>query len=266
MDTDLLLWSRFIDHTGLFNNIISDRDAKLISGLWTNLHRLFGTKLSFSTEYHPKIDGLAERMIQNLEGMIRIFCAYLLEVKDSDGFTHYWCTLITALEPEYKKSVHSSTGQTPAILEKGCNARLPADTLRKELIEIYPTASSFKIMLDKVKHHAKQSMNDNFDYAKQKWGKSHKVPDFKVGDLVLVSSLNFNSIKGPKKVNNSYVCHFVIVALHGTNAVQVELSGELENKHPTFPVSLVKPYQPANKEFFPLRNPTPLAVPPVEHN
>ncbi|MBW0591443.1 hypothetical protein O181_131158, partial [Austropuccinia psidii MF-1] len=59
---------------------------------------------------------------------------------------------------------------------------------------------------------------------------------------------------------------FVIVALHGANAVQVELSGELENEHPTFPVSLIKPYQPTDKELFPLRNPTPLTVPPVEQS
>ncbi|MBW0572291.1 hypothetical protein O181_112006 [Austropuccinia psidii MF-1] len=48
--------------------------------------------------------------------------------------------------------------------------------------------------------------------------------------------------------------------------IQMELSGELENKHPTFPVSLIKPYQPADKELFPLRNPAPLTVPPVEQN
>ncbi|MBW0541360.1 hypothetical protein O181_081075 [Austropuccinia psidii MF-1] len=41
MDTDLLLWSRVISNTGLFKNIISDRDPKFTSALWTNLHRLF---------------------------------------------------------------------------------------------------------------------------------------------------------------------------------------------------------------------------------
>ncbi|MBW0514850.1 hypothetical protein O181_054565 [Austropuccinia psidii MF-1] len=152
------------------------------------------------------------------------------------------------------------------MLEKGWNQRLPADTLRKDLIEIHPASSSFKIMLDKVKNHAKQSVNDTFDYAKQKWDKSHKVPDFKVGDLVLVSTFNFDNIKVPKKLKDSYVGPFVIIALHGTNAVQVELSGELENKHPTFQVSLIKPYQSAEKELFPLRNPTPLTVPLVEQN
>ncbi|MBW0550900.1 hypothetical protein O181_090615 [Austropuccinia psidii MF-1] len=122
--------------------------------------------------------------------------------------------------------------------------------MRKDLIYINPTASSFSIMLYKVKHHAKQSMNDAFDYAKQKWDKSHKVPEFKVGDLVLVSTLNFDNIKGPKKFKDSYVGPFVIISLHRTNTVQVELSCELENKHHTFPVSLIKPYQLSDKKNF----------------
>ncbi|MBW0526127.1 hypothetical protein O181_065842 [Austropuccinia psidii MF-1] len=157
--------------------------------------------------------------------MIKRFCAYGLEFKDSDGFTHDLCTLIPALELAYNTSVYSSKCQTPAMLEKGWNPRLPEDKLRKEQIEVHPTASSFKIMLDKVKHHAKQNMNDSFDYAKPKWDKSHKVPAFKAGDLVLVSTLNFNNIKGPSKLKDTYVGPFFIVALHRTNAVQVELSG-----------------------------------------
>ncbi|MBW0497391.1 hypothetical protein O181_037106 [Austropuccinia psidii MF-1] len=123
IDTALLLWSRVISHTGLFKNIISDRDLKFTSALWTNLHRLFGTKLSFSTAYNPQMDGLAERMIQTSEDMIRRFCAYRSELKDSDGTTHHWFTLIPALELTYKTSVHSSTGQTPAMSEKGMESK-----------------------------------------------------------------------------------------------------------------------------------------------
>ncbi|MBW0580186.1 hypothetical protein O181_119901 [Austropuccinia psidii MF-1] len=76
MDTALIIWNRVIYHTGLFKNIISDRDPKFTSALWTNLHKLLGTKLSFSTAYNPQTDGLAERMIQTLEDMISRFCAY----------------------------------------------------------------------------------------------------------------------------------------------------------------------------------------------
>ncbi|MBW0560370.1 hypothetical protein O181_100085, partial [Austropuccinia psidii MF-1] len=157
-------------------------------------------------KYHPQTDGLAERMIQTLEDMIRRFCAYGLEFKNSDSFTHDWCTLIPALELAYKTSFHSSAGHTPAI--------------------------------NRIQSRG----------------------------LVLASTLNFDNIKCPKKLKDYYVEPFFIAALHGTNAVQVELSGELENKHPTFPISLIKPYQPADKELVPLRNPTPLTVPPVEQD
>ncbi|MBW0524193.1 hypothetical protein O181_063908 [Austropuccinia psidii MF-1] len=87
IDTALPLWSRVISHTGLFQTIISDRDPKLTSALWNNLHRFFETKVSFSTAYHPQTDGIAETMIQALEDIIRRFCAYGLDFKDSDGFT-----------------------------------------------------------------------------------------------------------------------------------------------------------------------------------
>ncbi|MBW0563332.1 hypothetical protein O181_103047 [Austropuccinia psidii MF-1] len=117
--TALLLWSRVTSHTGLFKNIISDIDPKFTSTLWTNLYRFFGTKLSFSAAYNPQTDGLAERMIKTQEEIIRRFCAYGLEFKDSDGFTHDLCTLIPEFELAYKTSVHSSTDQTPAMFEKG---------------------------------------------------------------------------------------------------------------------------------------------------
>ncbi|MBW0531137.1 hypothetical protein O181_070852 [Austropuccinia psidii MF-1] len=154
--------------------------------LWTNLHQLFGKKLSFSTAYHPQTDGLAERMIQTLEDM---------------------------------KSIHASTNQTPSILEKGWNPKLPQDSLRKELAEIHPTAASFKGMLDKAIKHAVRCMEDSFAYSKDKWDKSHTTPDFKVGDLVLVSTTNFNNIKECKNLKDSFSGRFVIKALHGENDV-----------------------------------------------
>ncbi|MBW0467045.1 hypothetical protein O181_006760 [Austropuccinia psidii MF-1] len=105
MDTTRMIWNKAISHTALFQSIISDRDPKFTSALRTNLHSLFGTKLSFSTAYHTQTDGLAERMIKTLEDMIRILCAYGLEFKYSYGFNNDWCTLIPALQREYKTSI-----------------------------------------------------------------------------------------------------------------------------------------------------------------
>ncbi|MBW0465147.1 hypothetical protein O181_004862 [Austropuccinia psidii MF-1] len=84
-------------------------------------------------------------------------------------------------------------------------------------------------------------MNATFSSEKKKWEKSHKVTDLIVGDLALASTFHFNRIKGPKKLKDSTVGPFVIFSLHGANAVQVELSGELENENPKFPVSQIKP-------------------------
>ncbi|MBW0568202.1 hypothetical protein O181_107917 [Austropuccinia psidii MF-1] len=168
MNTALLIWNRVISWTGIFTNIISDGDPKFTSVLWTNLHQLFGTKLSFPTAYHPQTDGLAERMIQTLEDMVRRFCAYCLEFKVCDEFTHYWCTILPELGFAHKTSIHASTNQTPAILEKGWNPKLPQDSLRKELIEIHSKAASFKGMLEKTRKHAIRCMEDSFAYAKDK--------------------------------------------------------------------------------------------------
>ncbi|MBW0467952.1 hypothetical protein O181_007667 [Austropuccinia psidii MF-1] len=98
MDTALVLWNRVVSLSGISKNIISDRDPKFTSALWTNLHQLFETNFSFSTAYHPQSDGLSERRIQTLEDMVRRFCAYGLELKDCDVFTHDWCTLLPALK------------------------------------------------------------------------------------------------------------------------------------------------------------------------
>ncbi|MBW0494775.1 hypothetical protein O181_034490 [Austropuccinia psidii MF-1] len=88
MDAAIMIWNRVMSNTGSFQGIICDRDPKFTSELLTNIPNLFGKKLSFSTAHKAKKDGFAERMIKTLEDMIRRFCAYELELKDSDGFTH----------------------------------------------------------------------------------------------------------------------------------------------------------------------------------
>ncbi|MBW0519814.1 hypothetical protein O181_059529 [Austropuccinia psidii MF-1] len=56
----------------------------------------------------------------------------------------------------------------------------------------------------------------------------------------------------------------MIKALHGPNAVQLVLTGDLMNKHTNFPGSLGKPYRSSEKEFFPPRNKPPLEIPTLE--
>ncbi|MBW0528573.1 hypothetical protein O181_068288 [Austropuccinia psidii MF-1] len=92
--------------------IISDRDPKFTSALWTNLYEILGTKLAFSKPYHPQTDCLAEWIIQTMEEIIRRFCAYGMEYKYHEGYTHDWVTLLPEVQLPYKTSRKSTTGKS----------------------------------------------------------------------------------------------------------------------------------------------------------
>ncbi|KAK5777176.1 hypothetical protein PVK06_045143 [Gossypium arboreum] len=56
---------------GIPLSIISDRDPRFTSRFWQKLQDALGTKLNFSTAFHPQTDGQSERVIQILEDMLR---------------------------------------------------------------------------------------------------------------------------------------------------------------------------------------------------
>ncbi|MBW0468175.1 hypothetical protein O181_007890 [Austropuccinia psidii MF-1] len=266
MDTALLLWNNIISTCGVPKIIISDREPKFTSEFWTNLYDMLSTKLAFTTDYHPQTDGLAERMIQTMEDILRGFCAYGREYKDYECYTHGRVTLLREVKLAYNKSQHSTTGKTPALVEKGWNFLLPVDHLKKILLTFHPTAKYFHEMWKRSCDTAAKCITEAKEYKKQKWDKSHMEPDFKEGDQVLVSTLNFNSLQGPKKKRDSFVGPFTIIQLIGKNAVEVKLTEEFSPKHPVFPVTLVKPYFQTEGDKFPSRkkNPTPPEIVEVE--
>ncbi|MBW0495249.1 hypothetical protein O181_034964 [Austropuccinia psidii MF-1] len=59
-------------------------------------------------------------------------------------------------------------------------------------------------------------------------------PDFKEGDQVLVSTLNLNNLKGPKKMGDSFVGTLTIIQLIGKNAME-EDKFPSRKKNPTPP-------------------------------
>jgi hypothetical protein len=60
--------------------IISDRDSRFTLRFWQSLQKEMGTKLKFSTAFHPQTDGQSEQTNQILEDMLR---ACVLEFKGS---------------------------------------------------------------------------------------------------------------------------------------------------------------------------------------
>ncbi|KAJ0495282.1 putative nucleotidyltransferase, Ribonuclease H [Helianthus annuus] len=56
---------------GIPVSIISNRDTRYTSHFWKSFQQSLGTRLNFSTAYHPQTDGQSERTIQTLEDMLR---------------------------------------------------------------------------------------------------------------------------------------------------------------------------------------------------
>ena len=71
---------RVISQYGAPVSIVSDRDPRFTSKFWPSLQHALGTKLKFSTAFHPQTDGQSERTIQTLEDMLR---ACVLQFKGS---------------------------------------------------------------------------------------------------------------------------------------------------------------------------------------
>ncbi|MBW0461946.1 hypothetical protein O181_001661 [Austropuccinia psidii MF-1] len=107
-------------------------------------------------------------------------------------------------------------------------------------------------------------MQDYFKCSKEIFEKSLKPPDLHIEYLVLVSTLNFNKIKGPNELNDLFAGPFMIRLLNGPNAIKLELTCELMKKHPTFPVIMINPYRSNDRKLFPLRNKPPLEIMPLK--
>ncbi|MBW0496459.1 hypothetical protein O181_036174 [Austropuccinia psidii MF-1] len=230
MDTAVLFWNNIISTCGVPKIIISDRDPKFTSEFWTNLYDMLGTKLAFSTAYHPQTDGLAERMIQTMEDILRRFCAYCMEYKDHEGYTHDWVTLLPEVQLAYNTSQKSTIGKAPALVEKGWNPLFPVDHLKKNLLTIHPKAKDFHQMWKRACETAAKCIAEAKEYNKQRLDKSHMKPDIRGEDQVLVFTLNLNNLKGPKKMRDSFVGPFTIIKLIGKNAAEVKLTEEFSSE------------------------------------
>ncbi|MBW0487159.1 hypothetical protein O181_026874 [Austropuccinia psidii MF-1] len=154
-------------------------------------------------------------MIQTMEDIIRRFCAYGMEYKDHEGYTHDWVTLLPEAQLAYNTSQHSITGKLPSLVEKGWNLLLPLHHLKKGLLTIHPSAKAFHDIWKRACDTAARCIAEAKKYNKQIWDKSHMEPEFKEEDQEFVSTLNFNNLKGPNKMRDSFVGPFTIIKLIG---------------------------------------------------
>lgn len=80
---------------GVLLSIILNWDPRFTSRFWSKLYEALGTKLYFSTAFHPQTDGQSERVIQIVEDMLR--CCVL-------EFEGCWEKFLSLVEFAYNKS------------------------------------------------------------------------------------------------------------------------------------------------------------------
>ena len=70
-DTARLLWNTVVELHGVPRVIYSDRGSQFTAESWRELWRLTGTKLAYSTTYHPQTQGVVEPMNSVIEQCMR---------------------------------------------------------------------------------------------------------------------------------------------------------------------------------------------------
>ncbi|KAL5825346.1 hypothetical protein ACOSQ3_021409 [Xanthoceras sorbifolium] len=96
--------------------IISDRDPKFTSRFWKKFQEALGTRLSFSTAFHPQTDGQSELVIHVLEDMRR---SCIVDFKGS------WVDHLPLIEFAYNNSYQASIEMAPYEALYGRKCRTP---------------------------------------------------------------------------------------------------------------------------------------------
>ena len=108
--------NRIVCLHGVPVSIISDQRATFTSVFWQELHKAMGTRLDFSTTFHPQTDGQSERTIQTLEDVLRM-CII--------DFGSQWDLHLPLIEFTYNNSYHASIEMAPYEAWYGRKYRSP---------------------------------------------------------------------------------------------------------------------------------------------
>ncbi|KAA3453025.1 pol protein [Gossypium australe] len=216
-------------------SIISDRDPRFTSRFWKALHQALGTRLDFSTAFHPQSDGQSERVIQILEDMLR-GC-----VLDFGGS---WEELLPLAEFAYNNSYQASIKMAPYEALYGRRCRTPTcwtelgerQMLGPELVA--ETENKVK----KIQARLKEASDRQKSYADLR----RRDIEFAVGDEVFLKVSPWKKVLrfGKKgKLSPRFIGPFKVMKRVGPVAYQLELPAELSQIHDVFHVSMLRRYR-----------------------
>jgi hypothetical protein len=237
-------------HYGLPRHIISDRGRQWNSDFFRELCDRVGIRLNLSTAYHPQTNGLVERTNEVVETALRHFVA--ADHRD-------WDEHLPFVEFALNDTYHQSTQSTAFRMNRVTLPRNPFDVVvynsaanaavKTDLASWMGTSetSGSRTMLQaqeqfqwarRCVHLAKSRMKAVHD---KRGGVAHL---YAAGQLVWLNVRNIQ-LRHPSqrhKLVPKFMGPLKVLEAVGRNAVKLELPESLKLVHPTFAVSLVKPF------------------------
>ncbi len=99
-----------VQHHGLPDSIVNDRDSVFTSKFWSSLCYFLGIKRKLSTAFYPQTDGQTQRQNSIMEVYLQAFVNF-----EQDD----WARLLPMAEFAYNNVKNANTGHTPFKLNCG---------------------------------------------------------------------------------------------------------------------------------------------------
>ncbi|KAJ9561559.1 hypothetical protein OSB04_006719 [Centaurea solstitialis] len=212
--------------------IISDRDVRFTSRFWGKFHEDLGTRLQFSTAFHPQTDGQSERTIQTLEDMLR---ACVLDFGGS------WDTYLPLAEFSYNNSFHASIGMPPyeMLYESRCRTPICWGEVGQRELGSTEIVQKTTESIEMIRERLRTAQSRQKSYADRR----RSDLEFQVGDKVLLKVSPWKGVirfRKRGKLGPRFIGPFKVIARVGKVAYRLELPPELNQIHDTFHVSQLR--------------------------
>ncbi|ESK80737.1 retrotransposon nucleocapsid protein [Moniliophthora roreri MCA 2997] len=226
--TAMLLLNNVYKRFGLPNKIISDRDPHFAAKVFQELEKQLGVKHMMSTAFHPQTDGESERVNQELEVFLRLFCS-----RQQDK----WAELLPFTEFAHNNRTHSTMKKSPFYLMMGYNPRpLPMAFMKTMILSIETRLSELKRLQEETYSLMELARRKMEGTAKRSF------TPFTVGQKVWLEGKNLNFGYPSKKLAPKREGPFKIKSVLGPVTYKLTLP-EQWKVHPVFHASLLSPYK-----------------------